>query len=279
VHGARPRAGWRAFKGAVNRATESRTAESIARAGYPVSGLLHLLIAYIIVRIAFGFRGEADQTGALAVLAEQRGGSMSLWLVAFGLIALSMWRLAEVVLGLHPGESAQADKRETPLVNRLKAFGLAVLYLALAFAAAQFALGVGKQGSERAEGLSARLMQTGGGKGVLVAAGVAIASFGGYFIYKGVSRKFLGDLTVPGGPLMTVLGLVGHIAEGLVLFAAGLLVLGASFLQDPTRATGLDSAVRALGETEYGQATLLAAAVGFAAYGLYSVALTRYSRM
>ena len=32
------------------------------------------VIAYIIVRIAFGFRGEADQTGALATLADQRGG-------------------------------------------------------------------------------------------------------------------------------------------------------------------------------------------------------------
>ncbi|PRC50637.1 hypothetical protein C6A85_68365, partial [Mycobacterium sp. ITM-2017-0098] len=62
------------FKGAVNRATESRTVEWIARAGYPVNGLLHLLIAYIIVRIAFGLGGEADQTGALATLAAQRGG-------------------------------------------------------------------------------------------------------------------------------------------------------------------------------------------------------------
>lgn len=268
-----------AFKGAVNRATESRTVESIARAGYPVSGLLHLLIAYIIVRIAFGFRGEADQTGALAVLAEQRGGSVSLWVVAFGLFALSMWRLAEVVLGLHPGESTRADRRHTPPVNRLKAFGLAVVYLALTFAAVQFAVGVGRRGSERAEGLSARLMQSGGGKAVLVAAGVAIAAFGGYFIYKGASRKFLADLTVPGGRLMTTLGFVGHVGEGIVLFGAGILVLGASFLQDPSRATGLDAAVRALGQTEYGQTTLLAAAAGFAAYGLYSVALTKYSRM
>ncbi|WP_415795725.1 DUF1206 domain-containing protein, partial [Mycolicibacterium frederiksbergense] len=63
------------------------------------------------------------------------------------------------------------------------------------------------------------------------------------------------------------------------LFGAGILVLGASFLQDPSRATGLDAAVRALGQTEYGQTTLLAAAAGFAAYGLYSVALTKYSRM
>lgn len=271
--------GWRAFKGVVNRATESRTAETIARIGYPVSGILHLLIAYIIARIAFGFRGEADQTGALAILAGQRGGSLSLWVVAFGLFALAMWRLAEVVLGLHPGESAHAHMRDTPLLNRLKALGLAIAYLALAGAAVQFAIGVGRYGGERAAGLSARLMQTGSGKAVLVAIGVAVAVFGGYFVYKGASRRFLGDLTMPGGQVMTVLGLVGHVAEGIVLFAAGVSVIAASFLQDPARATGLDAAVRALGQTQYGQAALLAAAVGFAAYGLYSIALTRYSRM
>ncbi|VEG51749.1 protein of uncharacterised function (DUF1206) [Mycolicibacterium aurum] len=267
------------FKGAVNRATGSRTVEWLARVGYPVSGLLHVLIAYIIVRIAFGLSGEADQTGALATLAAQPGGQVSLWVVAFGLFALAMWRLAETVVGLHPGEHTDADLRDTPLGNRLKALGLAVVYLALAFAAVQFALGVGRQGSDRAEGLSARLMQSGGGKVVLVGVGVAIAAFGGYFVYKGASRKFLRDLTVPGGLLITVLGVCGHVAEGVVLFAAGLLVVGASFLQDPTRATGLDSAVQALGETQFGQTILLVAATGFAAYGLYSFALTRYSRM
>lgn len=268
------------FKGAVNRATGSRTVEWIARAGYPVSGLLHLLIAYIIARIASGFGGDADQTGALAALAAQPGGQMSLWIVAFGLFALAMWRLAETVLGLHPGEDTDADLRDSPLINRLKAFGLAVVYLALAFAAVQFALGVGRQGSDRAEGLSARLMQSGGGgKAVLVAVGLAIAAFGGYFVYKGASRKFLQDLTVPGGALITVLGLCGHVAEGVVLFAAGLSVVGASFLHDPTRATGLDAAVEALGETEFGYTILVVAAMGFAAYGLYSIALTRYSRM
>lgn len=267
------------FKGAVNQATESRTVEWIARAGYPISGLLHLLMAYIIVRIAFGFGGEADQTGALATLAAQRGGVWSLWVVALGLVALALWRLAETVLGLHPGEVTDADRRHSPLINRLKAFGLAVLYLALAFTAVQFALGVGRAGSQRAEGLSARLMQSDGGKAVLVLIGVVIAALGGYLIFKGASRKFLGDLTISAGPVITVLGICGHVAEGVVLFGAGLSVMFASFLHDPSRATGLDAAVEALGEARFGQVILLVAAAGFAAYGLYSIALTKYSRM
>ncbi|SEH48138.1 protein of unknown function [Mycolicibacterium rutilum] len=267
------------FKGAVNQATGSRVVEYVARSGYPVNGILHLLIAYLIVRIAMGVSGEADQTGALATIAAQRGGNISLWIVAFGLFALAAWRLAETVLGLHPGECTDADERHSPLLNKLKAFGLALVYCALAVTAIQFALGAHRRGSEQAAGLSARLMQSDAGKAVLVVTGIVIAVIGGYFAYKGASRKFLDDLTVPGGRLITVLGVSGHVAEGAVLSLAGLSLIAASFLSEPARATGLDGAVKALGHGEFGKTILIVAALGFAAYGLYSFALTRYARM
>lgn len=265
-------------KGAVNGATQTRVVEWIARAGYPVSGVLHLLISYLIVRVALGLGGDADQTGALATLANTGGGPLPLWIVAGGLTALAMWRFAESVLGLHPAESAHAHHRDSPIGDRLRAFGLGLLYCAVAFTAIQFALNVSRLG-DATEGLSARLMQSGGGKALLVIVGFVIAAIGAYYVHKGATRKFLDDLTVPGGRLITVLGVCGHIGEGLVLFAAGLSVIVATYLSDPARATGLDAAVKSLGQAQFGTATLLAAATGFAAYGLYSIALARYSRM
>lgn len=266
-------------KSAVNRATDSPVARSVARAGYSVSGVLHLLVAYLIVRIALGSEAEADQTGALATVAHQGGGALSLWIVAAGLIALAMWRLAETLLGLHPGESRHAQMRRTSIMNRLKAFGLALVYGAVAFTAIQFALGASGRGSRQTAGMSAKLMQSAAGKTLLVAVGVVITVIGGYYIYKGASRKFLNDLRLPGGRLITALGVVGHVAEGSVLLAAGLCVIAATFSADPAKASGLDGAVKALGEARFGGVVLLAAGTGFAAYGLYSLALTRYSRM
>ncbi len=86
---------------------------------------------------------------------------------------------------------------------------------------------------------------------------------------------------MPGGRLITVLGVSGHVAEGAVLSLAGLSLIAASFLSEPARATGgLDGgAVKALGHGEFGKTILIVAALGFAAYGLYSFALTRYARM
>jgi hypothetical protein len=66
--------------------------------------------------------------------------------------------------------------------------------------------------------------------------------------------------------LITALGVCGHVAEGLVLSAVGISVIVATFLGDPTKASGLDGAVKALDATRFGTAILIAAAVGFTAY-------------
>ncbi|HKV20534.1 MAG TPA: DUF1206 domain-containing protein [Mycobacterium sp.] len=267
------------FKGAVNRATGNAALQRIARAGYLVSGTLHLLIAVTIVRIALGSGGEADQTGALATLASRPLGTPTLYVVTAGLVALALWRLAESILGLHPAEHRHAHKRDSPIAHRMKAFGLALVYGAVAATATQFAVGAETHGSRQTAGLSARLMQSGGGKALLIGVGVVVAVIGGYYVRKGASKAFLDDLNTRGGRLITVLGVCGHVGEGAVLSAAGISVIVAAVLGEPAKATGLDGAVKALGSTRFGGVLLLVAAIGFAAYGIYSLALTRYSRM
>src|SRR5687768_14298465 len=89
----------------VHRATRHDGLQTAARSGYVVSALLHLLIAYVIVRIALGHRGDADPSGALATVAETRGGEIALWVIVVALVPLMLWRLAESLIGLHPAES------------------------------------------------------------------------------------------------------------------------------------------------------------------------------
>ena len=176
-------------QGAVDKATDNSAFEFAARAGFAVSGVLHLLVAYIILRIAFGSGGNADQSGALATLAGQTGGAVMLWTAAVGLFALALWRLAETVVGPHPGERSHGDQDDSPLWKRFKALGLAILYLALAFSAARFAMGSGKSSSQQNAGMSAQLMQSGWGKALLIAVGLVVLAVGGYHVYKGISES------------------------------------------------------------------------------------------
>jgi hypothetical protein len=91
----------------------------------------------------------------------------------------------------------------------------------------------GEASTTRNTTLSAELMQSGWGKFLLVVIGVAIVAVGGYLVYKGATKRFLKDLTVSGGPVLTPVGIAGYIAKGVVLAGAGILVVVATFTADP----------------------------------------------
>ncbi|GFG49790.1 hypothetical protein CQY20_04055 [Mycolicibacterium agri] len=265
--------------GAVDRATDSKAFEYTARAGFAASGVLHLLVGFIILRLAFGSGGSADQSGALATLAGQPGGRIMLWVAAIGLLALGLWRVAEAVVGSKPGERTGAQHDDNPAWKRVKSLGLAVANFAIAFSAARFAMGGGQSNGQQNAGLSAQLMQSGWGKALLIIVGLGVAAVGGYHVYKGAAKKFLKDLRVYGGTGVTAVGVTGYVAKGLVLGGAGLLVIVATLQADPAKAAGLDAAVKTLGQAPFGKILLILAAVGIAAFGAYSFVRSRHGRM
>ncbi|MGO9031949.1 DUF1206 domain-containing protein [Mycobacterium sp.] len=252
--------------------------ERFARAGYVVSGLPHLIIGYLAIRIALGVgAGTADQSGALAALAAKPGGIVAIWVAVVALVVMGLWRLVETALGRSTDPKTQGASSE--LLDRLKAFALAVVYFAFAYSAFGFARGAGKSTGQQNSAMSARLMQTGAGTIALIAGGVIIVAVGGYHVYKGVSRNFLDDLKGNSSDLVRRLGMVGYIAKGLVIAGAGVLVVVAVARSEPNTATGLDGALKTLGAQPYGAALLIAAGLGIITYGLYSFAMARYTKM
>lgn len=266
--------------GAIDTATDSKAFEYTARAGFATSGVLHLLIAFIILRLAFGSGGNADQSGALGTLAAQPGGTIMLWAAAVGMAALALWHVAEAIVGKHPGEKSrsQQDSEDRPLWKRGKDIGVAVLYFSIAISAARFAMGSGQKSSQQNASLSGQLMQSGWGKALLILVGLGVLGVGGYHVYKGFSKKFCKDLRHCSGAVEKV-GIIGYAAKGLVFAGAGILVIVATLTADPSKAAGLDAAVKTLGQAPFGKFLLIIAAIGIAAFGAYSFARSKYGRM
>ena len=262
---------------AVRQATHSDWFERLARAGHVVSGLLHLLIAYIVTRLAFGDQGTADQSGALGLFSTSGEGRAALWVAVIAFVAMALWRLAEVIVGPHPSDPRADD--DTGVIDRVKAGSLAVVYVAFAWSAAQFALGQGKSSGQQNAGFSAQLMGSTFGKLVLVVAGIVVTAVGGYHVYKGVTQSFWDDLKVRDNPAVRITGIVGYVAKGLVLAGAGILVIVAAITADPSKATGVDGAVKTVAGWPAGQFLLILAAVGLAAYGIYCFVMARFARM
>ncbi|MFI6572386.1 DUF1206 domain-containing protein [Nocardia fluminea] len=263
---------------AVAKVAQNSIFERFARVGFVMSGVVHLFIGYIAIRLALGGGGgTADQSGAMAELAAKPGGVLALWVgvVAFSLMAL--WRLAEAALGSSSEPDSGSKKSEA--VDRVKAFSLAVVYFSLAVSAFGFARGAGESSSEQSVGITATMMRSSAGTIALVAAGLIIIAIGGYHVYKGATQSFLEDLHGSTSKLVRRLGTVGYIAKGLAVAAIGLLVILAVGRSDPSEATGLDGAFKTLGAQPFGAVLLFAAGLGIITYGFYSFAMARYTKM
>jgi hypothetical protein len=264
--------------GAAIEIAQNNVFERFARAGYVVSGLLHIIIGYLAIRIALGSGGgSADQSGALAAVSAKPGGIIALWAGVIALLVMSLWRLTETALGRSTDPKSQGNMSE--ILDRAKAFALAVVYFGFAYSTLGFARNAGKSTGDQNSGLSARLMHTASGTVVLIVGGVIIVAVGGYHVYKGASHNFLDDLKGNPSDLVRRLGLIGYIAKGLVIIGAGVLVIIAASLSEPAKATGLDGALKTLGAQPYGAILLIVASLGIITYGLYSLAMARYTKM
>jgi hypothetical protein len=270
--------GGRDVAGAAIEIAQNSVFERFARAGYVVSGLLHIIIGYLAIRIALGsWGGSADQSGALAAVSAKPGGILALWAGVIALLIMALWRLTETALGRSTDPKKQGTMSE--ILDRAKAFALAVVYFGFAYSTLGFARNAGKSTGDQNSGLSARLMHTAIGTVVLIVGGVIIVAVGGYHIYKGASHNFLDDLKGNPSDLVRRLGLIGYIAKGLVIIGAGVLVIIAASLSAPAKATGLDGALKTLGAQPYGAILLIVASLGIITYGLYSFAMARYAKM
>jgi hypothetical protein len=255
-----------------------RSLSALARTGLLAWAVVHLTLAWICLQLAFGERdGAADQSGALATLAANPGGSVLLGLLAVGLAGFAAWQVTEVVRG-HTERSAGVER----VAYRVVSGGRAVLFGALAVTAARFALGAGQSSAAQQRSATAELLGLPGGQLLVGAIGAVVVVIGAVLVYRGATRRFrehLGAMPAEVRHPAEVLGLVGYCAKGVVLGVAGGLVIAAAVTFDPDKSRGLDAALTTLGGQPFGKVLLVAVAAGLACFGVYSVVDARYRRI
>ncbi|HIW94988.1 MAG TPA: DUF1206 domain-containing protein [Candidatus Corynebacterium gallistercoris] len=246
---------------------------TLARAGFVTSGLLHILIGWIAVRVATGSTDgggeEASNSGALAQIAETPGGQVLLWVMVAGLAGLGLWRLTTIFI-------AQEAK------DKARGAILGVIMFSLAFTTSTFARGQKSSDSGKAKDVTGDVLAMPFGKWAVIIAGLVVIGVGAYGIYKGATRKFKEELeagTTSGnvGTAIVAIGTFGYVARGVAFGTLGVLIVQAALTNDPEKAGGLDAALRTLSAQPYGMALLILVGLGFAAYGVYSIARARYA--
>jgi len=264
-------------KGAARDVSGNRAFHVLARTGFAVNGLLHILIGAIAIGVAAsgGSGGEADQSGALKQVSSTPGGLFVLWIAVVGLFALGLWQLVQVVVISDPDAKKKWGKRASEA-------GKGVVYIALGVTALTFALGGSTSSSDSSQTLSARLLETPGGVFLLVAIGLAVFGGGVGFVVIGIRRTFRKLIRVPAGAAgraVVVLGIVGYVAKGIALGVVGILFVVAAFTVDPEKASGLDGALKALADLPFGIVVLVLVGIGLIAYGLFLGARARLAEL
>ncbi|MGV8846842.1 DUF1206 domain-containing protein [Tessaracoccus sp.] len=243
----------------------------LVRGGLVAFGVVHLLVAYLAVRLAVGSTsGDASQTGALRELSKAPLGPLLLWCTSIGLFVIAVWQLLSAFVG-HRHLSGKLRTR-----RRLVSVGRTVLYGVLGWNAASIALG--GSGGDGGETASATLMSLPFGQILVGLLGVAVGFVGGSQIMKGVRDKYEEELKGSlSGPQQWV-ARVGHVGKGVAIVIVGALFLWAAWTFDAESAGGLDNALQAVRSAPFGVVILGAIAVGFACYGGYCFIWARRAR-
>ena len=261
----------------AKRASDSPVAQFLARAGLTARGVIYILIGWVAVLVALGQSSqEADQRGALELLAGKPYGLVSLWLLGVGFAAYSLWRLSEAAFGV---------TAEPPGAGpRLKSLGRAVLYAGFAYLTFSVISGTRHSQSRQQQDMTATAMGNTVGRWLVGIVGLAVVIIGLVVVSEGVRRKFMKYLrTWQMSPrtrrVIELLGMVGTIARGLVFTLAGVLVISAAVTHKASQSGGIDKALLTLRNQPLGEFLMLLAALGLAVFGIYGLCEARWRKV
>lgn len=260
---------------AQQRAAESDWVDHVARVGIVVYGVVHLIVAWLVLRLAFGdSSGSASGSGALHTLAQTTPGRVTLYGVAAGFIALAAWHAVEAAFGYRRAAGAER------LLNRVLSAVKVLVFGAIGVNAALLAAGA-SGGSSGTDGYTARVMQLPAGPLLVGVVGVVTVGVAVGLAYFGLAENFRDTMSSQGeaghsGRGYVLLGTVGYVSKGTAVALIGLLFGYAAVSQDPQKSGGLDQALHDVLQRPFGAPALVVMALGLACYGFFCFAWARH---
>jgi hypothetical protein len=252
-------------------------AHFLARAGLTARGVIYILVGWVAVLVALGHSSrEADQQGALQLLAGKSYGLVSLWALGIGFACYALWRLSEAAFGV-TGDQPGAGPR-------LKSLARAVVYAGFSYLTFTVIAGTARSQAGRQQDITATLMQHPGGRVLVGVAGFAVVACGLVLVIEGARKKFMkylrtATMSARTRKVVKVLGMTGTIARGLVFALAGVLVIDAAVTHRANESGGIDKALLTLRDQPFGEFLMLLAALGLLVFGIYGLCEARWRKV
>jgi hypothetical protein len=253
----------------------------LARSGLVAKGISYGLVGVLAIKLAVGDGGKAtSRQGALQTLSQHTFGKAVLVLLACGLAGYAVWRFIEAAVERDDDGGKGAVKTWG---KRAGYVGRGLIYAGLTFSTVKILLGSGggQSQSEKAHQTTATVFDWPGGRWLVGVAGIVLVGVGLWNAYRGISQKFAdkwrtGGMSRAGRTWAERVGVIGHLARGVVLCLIGIFITTAAVEFDSRDAIGLDGALHKLAQASYGPYLLGITAAGLVCYGVYCLVDARY---
>ena len=229
---------------------------TLCRIGFFGRGVLYILIAWLALQTG---RTE-DLTGALEYLG-QGAGRLLLIVIAAGLAAYGLWRLADAAFAIeNPGPHGKA------LRKRAAAGFIGLIYLYLSYKAVRVLL-AGRAGTMSAQEQADTVLDLPGGVVLLGCAALVLAIAGLNQFRKAGKCTFLEPLDDRARePIVKWLGRIGYAARGVIFLTLGYLIAKAALDGRSNEAGGMEQAL-----DFFSGPVLYAVALGLLLFGAFSI--------
>jgi hypothetical protein len=263
----------------ARRVARSDGFKGLAKLGFAARGTIYLLLGVFAVLLVLGKRApETDQRGAMQEVARHTGGFVLLWLIAIGFVGYALWRYSEAAFGA-------TGKDKDDKLARLRSLARGLIYTGLAVSAFNLlATARAKSQANQQQLLTSKVMEYPAGRWVIGIFGAVVMGIGLGLMYQGIARKFkkhfaMADMPSGSRRIVWFLGTFGITARGVVFGLIGFFLVRAAWEYDPSKARGLDGALRStVAESDTGRLLVAVCAVGLIAFGLYAYAEAAWRR-
>jgi hypothetical protein len=259
-----------------------RSLERVARVGIAARAVVYVAIGLLATAAVFHLGGAlTDTSGVFYFLLHQPLGRVLLGALAAGLLAYTIWLLAQVFLDPYGNGTSLIG-----LVNRFGQLVSGLAQLAVAIEGGRLALGLpsvlsgGGSSIDADERLVAEGLRVPFGVHVVGLVGIILVIVAVVQMYRGLRGDVRRDWRLDGlggnGHWAIRVGRFGLAARAVVLGVSGVLVLQSARAYDPSRAGGIREVLRILGH-RYASGWLLGlVALGLVAFGIFGLVEARH---
>jgi len=251
--------------------------ERLARVGYAAKAVLYSVVGVLALQSALGDGGDTiGSRGALETLVRQEFGPVILVVIAAGLFGYATWRVIEAIL-----DPERRGRNVKGIALRGSYAARGIIHAALGVQAVRLAVGSQRSRGQAVESWTARVLDAPLGAWLVIAAGIAVAGYGIYQLYRAWAAKLSKQLDVASlsretGSWLTKVCRFGIAARGVVFAMCGWYLVRAGLAHNATAAADTGEALGAIERQPFGDWMLALVAVGLIAYGAYEVVQARY---